>query len=202
MEVTNRKMIIIKIVILTILIYSIYMIKKNRMLTDKEIESLRKEVKLLKNKYDALSERIDNLFENDRIFSKRINDLCGDALKLSDNANRVYRILEVLINVNYTYATQSTVNSIISSDKLLSTRDTSIILLNNLVTEYSIVIAGLKNRVALSEDDLEKERLKQIISELENISILISTISPDSSNDYINQIYNEIFASVDKIKNV
>jgi septal ring factor EnvC (AmiA/AmiB activator) len=167
-----------------------------------EIEFLHKEVKLLKNKYDALSERIDTLYENNRIFSKRINDLCGDALKLSDNANRIYRILEVLININYTYATTTTVNSIMSSDRVLSTKETSIILLNNLITEYSIVIARLKNKVALSEDNLERERLKQVIIELENISILISTISPDSSDGYIGQIYNEIFVSVDKIKNV
>jgi hypothetical protein len=195
-------MIIINIVILTILVYSIYRNKRNQMQTNKEIEFLYKEVKLLKDKYDALSERIDTLYENDRVFSKRINDLCGDALRLSDNTDRVCRILEVLINVNYTYAIISTVNSIMSSDKVLSTRDTSIILLNNLVTEYSIVITRLKNRVTLSEDDLEKERLKQVISELENISILISTISPDSSNDYINQIYNEIFTSVAKLKNI
>jgi len=187
METTNRKISIIVIMIAIINTIIIWLTGKARKKTDKEIQ--------------CIQEKVNSIISEGPFLTKEVGNLFGDISLLIENMRKIYLILEIL-KLNSTYAIQNTIISILKSDKVPSLRDTNITLLNNLIVEYSANIIELKNKVAVSEHEVEKERIGKIISELEGLTTLISTISSDSSDEYITQIYVEVFVSVNKIKNI
>jgi hypothetical protein len=96
----------------------------------------------------------------------------------------------------------NTVTKVLSDPKLLTPREASILLLDNLRIEYAGVTKQLKDQLLLLEDTLEKEKVQKMITEYENTISLISTISEESSDSYLEQIYVEVASSMKKVRDM
>lgn len=187
MEAADRKMSLIFMLITLSNIYFIWMAWSARRQSNKELLSL----------YKAIEE----ISVKDLRILKQTTGLCENSSKFLNSIDRIYLIIDIL-KLSSSYAIQSTVVNILKSDKVPSSRDACIILLNNLVTEYNAGILDLKNKIVLSDNAIEKEKINKVINELEGLSTLISSISSDSSDEYLNQMYREVFKSMAKIKNI
>lgn len=158
-------------------------------------------LKRINDMLQEMSKRITSLSEDiigtKTDFSKHLDE----HYELLHHLKRIYIIFDIL-KISSPLAIRLTLNDIITSKETPSIQKMNIVLLKNLIEEYNTNIKELKQRIEKSDDHIEKEKIGNIIEEFRNMITLISTVSEESSQEYVEQIYHEIFSSVKKIRGV
>jgi hypothetical protein len=162
--------------------------------------SLIKDKKTAKHLSDAISKiaLLENANKDIWLYLNKVH--MGDII-LTENLKKIFMALNVL-KINNPPAIQLTILKILDSEKALTPRETSVLLLKNLLDEYNSVKVILKAKETETDDLSDKNKLSSVVSELDTMINLISTISEESSDSYIEQIFNEIIASSKKIRDI
>lgn len=187
METKNRKMkivLFISYVMAGILISMVIRLRKNN---NKDFHEIYK-------KMDVLFDVVSNNYKFQDILHK-------EHIQYKVLLHKIYIALE-LLGLSSTPSIRKTTFFVFDQKKEVSIREASIELLNNLIEEYSKYIDDIKIRITSSNDNEEKEKLSTLVEEFNNLVTLISTVSPDSSEEYVKQIYAEISVGINKIRNV
>lgn len=171
---------------------------------------------LIRSLFRKLSEKVEN---NRKMIFKTITDqeaMSYEILRLQNIDTKIlkeFNVYSVLINkiqliidvlkINTTYSVGKTIVGIIQSkDDHLNTRKVSLMFLANLIDEYSAIKTDLLKKIEKENIPSEKEKLNSTIKELDNLVTLMSTVSDESSDTYIDQIYLEIINGTKKIRNI
>jgi hypothetical protein len=166
---------------------SICMVLKLKTKIKKIIKYTENQHELLLSVLEQHTKYIDKFTENHRI--------------QLDHIGKIYIILDV-IKINLPYAIQKTTSKIASTKELTSSRDANLILLTYLNEEYSLMRVELDKQVKRSENDIEKDKIKFIISEIDALTTVLQTISKESSDEYIDQLFKEVVTTMNKIKSI
>lgn len=171
---------------------------------------------LIRSLFRKLSEKVEN---NRKMIFKTITDqeaMSYEILRLQNIDTKIlkeFNVYSVLINkiqliidvlkINTTYSVGKTIVGIIQSkDDHLNNRKVSLMFLANLIDEYSAIKTDLLKKIEKENIPSEKEKLNSTIKELDNLVTLMSTVSDESSDTYIDQIYLEIINGTKKIRNI
>lgn len=132
---------------------------------------------------------------------KAIGALFDQSNLLIAQFRKMYLIID-LLKLYTPPSINNTIVGILKSDEPPTTREASVLLLKNLLQEYNEVVSILTEKMQGLEDGEEKEKLEAMITEYQNTMSVISTISEDSSDEYIQQIYNEVAYSMKKVRSL
>ena len=185
MEIKNRKMISYTLIAFGIVIFLIAKLLKRINKMADQIVSINQ----------ALARIDQDKLDNKIVVGKLINEM-GEMVNL---AKKIFLTLDIL-KLSAPPSIANTIIKILGTAEALTPRDASITLLNNLLIEYNEVVKSLKEKVVGIEDGDEKGKVEKMIEEYQNTVSLIGTISEESSNDYISQIFNEVSSSMKKVR--
>lgn len=186
METKNRKMkiaLFMSYIITGILFFMVIRLRKKN---NKNLKDIYENIRLLNNLSYNTSKHQQILYEDYNQCKIAVNKLC---------------IAIELLGLNSSPSIRKTTSYLFKQKKDVSIKETNIELLNNLIEEYSGCIKEIKIRIESSNDQEEKERLSLLFEEFNNLVTLLSSVSPDSSEEYIKQIYAEISLGINKIRN-
>jgi len=147
------------------------------------------------------NEKMEALFDISTNNHRFQNFLHEEHTRYKLHVHKICIALE-LLGLSSTPSIRKTTFFVFDQKREVSIREASIELLNNLIEEYSKYVENIKKRLASSENNEEREKLSTLVEEFNNLVTLISTVSPDSSDEYIKQIYAEISVGINKIRNV
>lgn len=148
-----------------------------------------------------MSKRITSILEDSVDLRKVVNKMMDDEHEVLYHLRRIYMLFDIL-KISSPLAIRLTLHDIVTSKEIPSIQKMNIVLLKNLIEEYNINIKELEQRIEKSDDQTEQEKIKKIIEEFRSMITLISTVSEESSQEYVEQIYHEVFSSVKKIRGV
>jgi hypothetical protein len=151
-------------------------------------------------KIDKLQKSIISLGLDAIDIRKGVTNLFEDMVTTLVNMRRILLVLD-LLRLGTSPSVNKTTADILRTDKVMSPREASILLLKNLTLEYGEHISILKEKVGTAEEGDDKERLTKILEEFKSMATLLSTISEESSDGYIEHIFNEVVLGVTKIRN-
>lgn len=152
-------------------------------------------------KISKLQKDLANLIVDTITIRERVCTLFEDMINIFDHLRKIVVGID-LLKLGASPSINKTIAEIMEAKKATTPREASIMLLRNLTIEYGQHIQILKQKVESAEDDEDKERLSKILEEFKNMATLLSTISDESSNEYIEQIFHEVVLGVTKIRNV
>lgn len=154
-------------------------------------------------KIEALNAETDKalkeLKEDIKALNVQLSGVLQEHVILLKNIQRIHFSLEA-ITMFTPPCVKSTIMEIISSKEDISLKKANLIFLKYLMEEYIKNVQDLTLRLEASEDSLEKERISTVIHGLNEIITILSTVSEDSSDEYLSQIYKEIYHGAKKIK--
>lgn len=136
-----------------------------------------------------------------KLSDEMLKRLYVETLTTSEGLRRVLMVLDIS-KINYSQAIQRTILRIFKSEKLLTPREVSVEFMSNLSIEYNDAKAVLRERITASDDVSDKDKLLNVINELDTITNLLGTISVESSDEYLDQIFKEVVIGVNKIRSV
>lgn len=151
--------------------------------------------------YECIEKIQEYISEQNRVNLKSL-ETTKSLIEQTNNTSETLRRVLLAIHV-FKLGSQmciaKTVSKVISDPNMPTPRETSVALLDNIKIEYINVVAQLKEQL-LQEDSLEKEKILKMIQEYDNTIAVISTISEESTDDYLEQIYREVLVSMKKVR--
>lgn len=159
---------------------------------------LQKQQEFLKSQIKSIDECLDSMLscikEQNNVNGKNIDSLSKiNNLSLA-NIDFIKKIIFsiTLLKKCAPEAVANTVTKVLTSPNVLNPREVSLTLLNNIKVEFLNTIEKLKQQRILVVDTQEKEISEKKIAEYENIICLIDTVSDESSDEYIEQMFGEV----------
>lgn len=167
---------------------------------------LQKQQEFLKSQIKSIDECLDSMLscikEQNNVNGKNIDSLSKiNNLSLA-NIDFIKKIIFsiTLLKKCAPEAVANTVTKVLTSPNVLNPREVSLTLLNNIKIEFQGVIDSLLDQQELSMDIKEKEATDKKVSEYENIICLISTVTDESSDEYIEQMFEEVDSHIKKMR--
>lgn len=160
--------------------------------------------KLLENIFEEKKENISFDIKSQTYFLSLIEDLNKKINILKNQIEKSLYTLVLLKNFQ-SYSVAKTITKILEAPKVPDSLEINIAFLENLKEEYTYLKKGLSEELQKSEKDIDiiqKDRMNKIIEELDSIIIVLSTISKESSAQYIEEIFKEVTASFMKIHGI
>lgn len=164
-------------------------------------------LKQLKNHDEVL---VDQIKDNQKLFINQYNIVATlEGIQknvdiITNQSDKLYLIINLLKN-SQSYSISKTISKILESQEVPSVLEANILFLEHLKEEYTFLKEGLIERIKNLDDNLEfvqKNKLKDTLIEIENILLFLSTISKDSTSEYVSSIFKEISASFYKIHKI
>jgi len=169
--------------------------------------------KILNERLKGYNKLFENILEdtetgfgikNQNFFLSALKGLDKKINNITDQVEKALFTLVLLKNFQ-SYAIGKTITEILEAPKVPNSLEINITFLVNLKEEYTYLKKGLARQLHKDEknlDILQKNRINEIIKELDNLILVLSTISNESSAQYIEEIFKEVSASFVKIHGI
>lgn len=165
---------------------------------DFRIIRLQKQQNTHEDQIKSINECLDSMLtcikEQNSVNSKNIDTLTKVNMQALANVDFIKKIIfaVTLLKKCAPDAVSNTVSRVLNSPNVLNPREVSLTLLKNIKVEFLNTIEKLKQQRILVVDTQEKEISEKKIAEYENIICLIDTVSDESSDEYIEQMFGEV----------
>jgi len=182
-------------------IISLYIHKKINRIIDIR---LKKYEKLLTSIFEEKKTSISYEIQSQTYVLTIIEDLNKKINILRNQTEKALFIIALLKNFQ-SYSVAKTITKILEAPEVPDSLEINIAFLENLKEEYTYLKKGLSEQLSRSEKDIDiiqKDRMNEIIIELDSIILVLSTISSESSAQYIEEIFKEVTASFMKIHGI
>lgn len=146
-------------------------------------------------------EKIELLMKSHKISDEITEGLYKEYLSITEVLKKIAQAIDIL-KLSDTPAIQKTVLKVLLSEEVMTPREVNLYFLSILSGEYSHIKSNIKDRVALIEKSEDIEQFNSLIYELDTMINLIETISKESSDEYINQIFSEIILCNKKLSDI
>lgn len=182
-------------------ITSLYIHKKVNVIINKRLKGYED---LLKSILDEKKTTISHEIKNQTYILSIIEDLNEKINILKNQTEKALFTIALLKNFQ-SYSVAKTITKILEAPEVPDSLEINIAFLENLKEEYTYLKKGLSEQLYRSEKDIDiiqKDRMNEIIIELDSIILVLSTISNESSAQYIEEIFKEVTASFMKIHGI
>jgi|WetSurMetagenome_2_1015567.scaffolds.fasta_scaffold134908_2 hypothetical protein len=150
---------------------------------------------------ERINKDLKDLYEDALETKKQISNTLSEHILTLKKVQKVYQAFYA-ISLCSKYAIRQSISDILESEEDLDRKKVIVIFFKNLMEEYTMFIRALEERMETIDDSIEKKRMEAVLKEMNDIVTVLSTVSEDSSEEYLLQIFNELNFGVDKIREV